>query len=281
MYNANVYKIMFGAPSDIKEEHDAFVEIVHEWNHLHSEEFGIVLLPLHWSTNSYPLIGKNGQKIINDEVVAKSDLLICVFGSKLGTATDTHDSGTVEEIDEHLKSQKDVMIYFKKSINIDPDNFNPTQLENLRAFKENKKKECLYSEFDDTKDFQEKLFKNLHQYINDHWLNINRKRPDSLTNNQSKNIELSDFDIERLQAWTSSDNPSFLCLPIIGGRVIYGLGAKQYNVNNGKENIEWDDFFERMIQYGFIEIEKYDKYGSPIYKLKKAAYDYMDSHEKK
>ena len=138
MYNANVYKIMFGAPSDIKEEYNAFVDIVHKWNNLHSEKYGIILMPLHWSTNSYPLTGKNGQKIINDEVVSKSDLLICVFGSKLGTATDTHDSGTVEEIDEHLKSQKDVMIYFKKSINIDPDNFNPTQLENLRAFKENK-----------------------------------------------------------------------------------------------------------------------------------------------
>ncbi|MBR5603276.1 MAG: hypothetical protein IKW51_03585 [Bacteroidales bacterium] len=277
MYNASVYKIMFGVPSDIKEEYNAFVEVVHKWNHLHSEESGIVLLPIHWSTNSYPLTGKNGQKIINDEVVAKSDLLICVFGSKLGTATDTHNSGTVEEIDEHLKSKKDVMIYFKKSINIDPDNFNPAQLENLKAFKEDKKNECLYSEFNDTKDFQDKLFKDLHLYINERWLNINRKSPDLLTNNQSKSIELSDFDIERLQTWTSSDNPSFLYLPIMGGMVIYRLGAKQYNVNNGKENVEWDDFFERMIRYGFIEIEKYDKYGYPIYKLKKAAYDYMES----
>ena len=60
--------------------------------------------------------------------------------------------------------------------------------------------------------------------------------------------------------------------------VIIRLGASnQYEVKTGKEKVEWDDFFERMQQYGFIDIEKYDRHGHPIYRLKKAAYDYINS----
>ena len=90
MYNANVYKIMFGSPSDIVDERDIFFDIVHGWNHLHSEKNGVVLAPTHWNNDSYPLTGKHTQKIIDDVVVAKSDLLICVFGSKLGTNRYSH-----------------------------------------------------------------------------------------------------------------------------------------------------------------------------------------------
>ena len=32
-----------------------------------------------------------------------------------------------------------------------------------------------------------------------------------------------------------------------------------------------------MMQHGFIDIERYDKYGYPIYRLKKAANDYVSS----
>lgn len=281
MYNARVYKIMFGSPSDITEEQKIFSEIVDGWNTIHSEKNGIMLQPIHWTTDSYPLTGKNGQKIINDEVVSKSDLLICVFGSKLGTNTDTHESGTVEEIDEHLKAGKDVMIYFKNSININPDNFDFTQLKKLKAFKDRIRYKCKYSEFKDFQEFKDELFKDLQLYINAHWLDpsIKVENEEPVIKQSQKNIELSDFDIKRLKAWTSVDNPDFFQVHFEGGGCIYGLGASnQYEVKTGKEKIEWNDFFERMMQLGFIDIERYDKYGHPIYRLKKAAYDYINSN---
>ena len=64
MYNARVYKIMFGSPSDIKEEQKIFFEIVYRWNTVHSEKNRIMLQPIHWSKDSYPLTGKHAQKII-------------------------------------------------------------------------------------------------------------------------------------------------------------------------------------------------------------------------
>ena len=277
MYSAKVYNIMFGSPSDITDEFDAFCEIVYGWNSLHSNKCGIVLLPIHWSTHSFPLTGENSQKIIDKSVVSKSDLLICVFGSRLGTNTDTHLSGTVEEIDEHIKAGKDVMIYFKKTATIDLDDFDPLQLEKLKNFKNLIKEKCLYSEISDTQEFHDQLFKDIQLYVNEKWLSS----PNDIIGVQDISkydgvLSLSEFDLERLRAWTSVDNPQFYSAYLMGGRAVFGLGAvNQFEVQNGKELVEWNDFFERMMDYGFIDIEKYDKYGHPVYRIKKAAYDYM------
>ena len=45
MYNAKVFHIMIGAPSDINEEVAIVKETVHNWNDLNSERERIVLLP--------------------------------------------------------------------------------------------------------------------------------------------------------------------------------------------------------------------------------------------
>ena len=115
MFPANVYKIMIGAPSDIEEEVSIAMNIIHHWNDINAEKQKTVLLPLHWSISSYPAIGMHPQKAINKQVVSKSDLLICIFGAKLGTPTNDYASGSVEEIEEHLKAGKPVMIFFKNS----------------------------------------------------------------------------------------------------------------------------------------------------------------------
>ena len=82
---------------------------------MNSEIQKVICLPLHWSISSYPEVGKHPQKIINNQVVSKSDLLICVFGSKLGTPTEDYASGSVEEVEEHIKAGKPVMIFFLKN----------------------------------------------------------------------------------------------------------------------------------------------------------------------
>ena len=61
------------------------------------------------------------------------------------------------------------------------------------------------------------------------------------------------------------------------GGVYYLIGDNQYFVNSGKEEAEFEDFIEILMRVGFIELEKYNKEGKPVYKLKKAAYDYVDS----
>lgn len=120
MYLAKVYKVMIGAPSDIQEEIQMAKNVIQKWNSINSEFRRRVLLPLHWSDNAYPETGIHPQKSINRMVVEKSDLLICIFCSRLGSPTDTHNSGSIEEIDEHIKAD----ILERNAINdLDKDTF--------------------------------------------------------------------------------------------------------------------------------------------------------------
>ena len=168
---ARVYRIMIGAPSDIKEEVQIAKDVINEWNYVHTELHHKVLLPLHWSISAYPNSGKHPQKIINEQVVDKSDLLICIFGSKLGTPTDTDISGSVEEINEHFKAGKDVMIFFRKNLEIESLD-DMQQVEKLLKFKESIKGNALFEEYEKNS-FKSILSQKLQLFLNNTWLNPN------------------------------------------------------------------------------------------------------------
>lgn len=130
MYKARVYHIMIGTPSDIKKEVDIVKDALHKWNDLNSQKNRIVLLPKHWATSTYPKSGARPQESINHQLVENSDLLISIFGSRLGAPTGKALSGTIEEIDEHRKAGKPVMVFFKHSgdiYGIDPDQLRKIQ----------------------------------------------------------------------------------------------------------------------------------------------------------
>lgn len=272
MYQANVYKIMIGSPSDIKEEIAIAREVLNNWNNLNSEKNRIVLLPIHWSISSYPAVGKHPQKLLNEQLVEKSDLMICIFGTRLGSPTDTEISGTVEEIKEHRKAGKDVMVFFKNSVD-DISSVDPQQLQKIRDFKESIKNDVLWQEFSDAKDFEHKLSEKLQLYINDNWSN---GATDDTALSLTQKIEFSDDEKEIIMKWTKSRSANCHKISVKGG-VYYIIGDYQYFVNSGKEEAEFDDYIERLMRVGFIELERYNKDGKPVYKLKKAAYDYVDS----
>ena len=162
---------MIGAPSEIKEEVQIAKDVINEWNYVHTELHHKVLLPLHWSISAYPNSGKHPQKIINEQVVDKSDLLICIFGSKLGTPTDTDISGSVEEINEHLKAGKDVLIFFRKNLEIESLD-DMQQVEKLLKFKESIKGNALFEEYEKNS-FKSILSQKLQLFLNNTWLNPN------------------------------------------------------------------------------------------------------------
>lgn len=192
---ARVYKIMIGAPSDIKEEMQIAKEVIHEWNYINTERNHKVLLPLHWSISTYPSSGKHPQKLINEQIVDKSDLLICIFGSRLGSPTDTDISGSVEEINEHLKAGKDVMIFFRRNLNISSIN-DLQQTTKLLEFKENIKGKVLFEEYNDEKEFKPLLTNKLQLFLNDNWLNPNYKAKE--TENEKVDLSLDKTEVNIL-----------------------------------------------------------------------------------
>ena len=167
---------MIGAPSDIREEIQIAKDVIQKWNSINSEYKRRVLLPLHWSDNAYPEMGIHPQKSINRMVVEKSDLLICIFCSRLGSPTDTHKSGSIEEIDEHIKAGKGVMVFFKKNAPIPRSTSDLEQMKRLLEYKETVRDKLLWWEYDDEGCFEGILKDKLELYINDNWINSDNER---------------------------------------------------------------------------------------------------------
>lgn len=133
-FQATVYYVMIASPSDVCEERERIVNLLMEWNREYSESLGVVLLPLKWEDDAAPYMGRHPQTTINKQMCDKSDLLIALFKTKLGTPTERFESGTVEEIEYHCNSNKNVMLYFYEGKI--PNNVDFEELKRLNEYKE-------------------------------------------------------------------------------------------------------------------------------------------------
>src|ERR1700744_352816 len=111
-YLANVIEILVASPSDVLSERKVFRDVITEWNVVYSRDRGAVLLPLAWETHTAPELGNRPQQIINDRLLLHADILVGIFWARIGSPTGKAASGTIEEIEEHRKKGKPVMLYF-------------------------------------------------------------------------------------------------------------------------------------------------------------------------
>lgn len=276
MFKALVHKIMVGAPSDVNLEVNAVFEAIFEWNRINSESKQIVLLPSYWKTDAFPTLTDKPQKAINKQLVDKSDMLICIFGSKIGTPTEDNISGTVEEIEEHRKANKPVMVFFKKELD---SSVEPDQILRLLEFKKNLN--GLYEEFSSTEDFKTIVFQKLSLSVNENFFGLMAYNETDISNtpviNDAKTI-LKDSDIESLKIWIESGGEESHTIDFIGDKSMILLGHKNIDVQNARERVSWNGFFERLLNLSFIEIIGYtNKQNKPKYRLKEAAYEYIDN----
>ena len=192
---------MIGAPSDIQHEIQIACQVINKWNNINSESKQLILLPLHWSISSYPTSGLHPQKIINQQLIEKSDSMICFFGTKLGTATDTDISGTVEEINEHIRAGKHVMVFFRNQI--DTRELDIEQFRKLEEYKRTIQDKVLWVDYNNEQDLESMLFDKLSLFVNDNWQGYELPQV-VLSLDKDNQLELSDWDKERLNAWVNS-----------------------------------------------------------------------------
>jgi hypothetical protein len=105
-FRANVLKVMIASPGDISEERRVVTEEIYRWNFANASARHLVLLPIKWETHSTPQMGSSPQTIINRQILDDADIVIGIFGTRIGTPTEKHVSGTVEEIKEHVAAGK-------------------------------------------------------------------------------------------------------------------------------------------------------------------------------
>lgn len=161
-FPAKVYRVLIGSPSDVAEERRVIPFALNEWNTKNSFEKKTVFLPTKWETNTVPIMGGRPQDIINKQIVIGSDILIAVFGLRLGSPTGEAKSGTVEEIQTFMQMGKPVMVYFSNKP-LSPDEYqkNATQFSELCAFKEECKKNGLIEHYESTEDLRKKIIDHL------------------------------------------------------------------------------------------------------------------------
>lgn len=165
-YNATVCKVMIASPGDVEKERGIARVVIWNWNYQHSESTRFVLMPVGWDTHSAPATGDRPQAIINKQVLKGCDLLIGIFWTRLGTPTGQEESGTVEEIKEHVGNGKPAMLYFS-SAPIPPDKLEAPQYERLKAFKKQRKSDSLIASYERPAEFKDLLTRHLIKTIND------------------------------------------------------------------------------------------------------------------
>lgn len=163
-YQAIALKVMIASPADVEAERRIIRDVIHEWNAIHAEARGLVLMPVGWETHSSPVMGDRPQAIINKQVLADCDLLVAAFWTRLGTPTGEAPSGTVEEIEKHLATGKPAMLYFS-AMPVQPDSVDPKQYAALKKFRDQCRTRGLVETYESLSEFREKFARQLAQTI--------------------------------------------------------------------------------------------------------------------
>jgi len=276
MFVGKVYRIMIGSPSDIEEEVSIAKNIILQWSCLNAETHNIVVLPLHWKENSYPGCGNHPQKMLDNQLVNNSDMLVCIFGSRIGTPTDTSESGSIEEIEEHIKAGKQVMIFFKKSSQ-DIYSIDKEQFEKIKKFRDEFQSKSLWVEYDDAHEFGELFQQKLSLFINSNWIKLTEV--EEIDGPQKETVQFTNEELQIFARWASDKTGSpYTHMTFMGGRTEIHLAYRfGVTLTTPQEEAEWEDFMERLNSLDYIRLDNYDKYGHPRYKITSKGYKFGES----
>jgi hypothetical protein len=145
-FQANVLKVMIASPSDVAEEREIVTDALYRWNNANAVIRELVLQPVKWETHGSPQMGAPAQAILNEHLLLDADIVVGIFGTRIGTATADFISGSVEEIKRHVAAGKLAMLYFSH-VPVDPNSIDPQQWTALQGFKEECRTGGLYAEY--------------------------------------------------------------------------------------------------------------------------------------
>ena len=248
-YPAKVFNVMIASPGDVASERAIIRDVVYEWNAVHSLSRNIVLLPIGWESHSSPEMGASPQTIINEQILDKCDLLIGVFWTRIGTPTKEHASGTVEEIEKHIESNKPAMLYFSGQPVV-MESVDLEQYKELQAFKKSCQSRGLYESYDSHADFKDRFYRHLQLKVNQHemFLGVNANEIEvepvqsktqlpSLTNEARVLLKEASFD----------PHGHILYLRVIGGTHVQVNGKDMVSSNERREVAKWEAAIQELI----------------------------------
>ncbi len=257
-FQAMIYNVMLSCPSDIKDEKDIVQKVLRKYNNLHSEKNKIVLLPIMWESDSIPIQGDHPQNIINKTVLNKSDLLIAIFWTRLGTPTNKALSGSVEEIEKHISLGKPTLLYLSKS-HIDLKIFDNEQYSKLLQFIKNNKDKGLYQEYENLHDFEESLYNNIVHLINsnDYFTKINNENKllhiNNSENNKNDNIITKLTDESKYLLKEASLGDGTIIYIVYAQGIAIRVKNETFQPENVREKAKYDEAIKLLQSLKLIE----------------------------
>jgi len=258
LYNSTIYDVFIASPSDVQTERKIAREIIYRWNNINTYSKNICLLPFGWELDTYPAIGTGPQKVVNDQLLERADLLIGIFGSRIGTQTEKYLSGTVEEIEKHILTSKPTMLYFSDEP-IPRSSINFTQLDELKNFKEKCESKGLIHNYSSPEDFKEKLRTHLDLIVNqDKYFKSNISIEQLIIENNTKSpteIVNSLTEIELILLSSSMEDPN--------GKIHMLKVSNRFQIDSNHKNLIldptprierlWKDALDNLIDLDIIE----------------------------
>jgi hypothetical protein len=262
-FRANVFKVMIASPGDVDRERTIVTKTLHEWNDVNAPTRQLVLLPVKWETHSTPEYGAHPQTIINRQLLKDADILVAIFGTRIGTATEEHVSGTVEEIEKHVASNKTAKVYFSDRP-VPPSSVDRDQYSLLQEFKKECQDSSLYAAYDSLEQFDKDFKRHLELELNHvkyRWLHL----PES---DGQANYEPVSADALRLLRTASSDD----------GLVVYQLsgdglraGDQEFLDGTPRSAAKWKAIVGDLLGRGALEIAE-----DGVYRVTASGYAIVD-----
>jgi hypothetical protein len=263
-YDAKIFKVFIASPGDVKPERTIIRDVLSEWNIVNSDPRRIVLLPVGWETHTSPSMDDQPQAIINEKILKECDLLVGVFWTRIGTSTEDYISGTVEEIEEHIKAKKPAMLYFSNRPVI-PDSIDSSQYSKLKKFKESCKSRGIFETYEDLENFREKFYRQLQIKLNqDQYFSIeefNNTKIKNISNSSKQSIPKLSKEAQSLLKESSKDSMgNIIRLPFIGGIKIQSNNKQFITDNDPKTRAMWENAIEELEKANLIKSKGYKRH---------------------
>ena len=250
-YQATVFKVMIASPSDVAAERNVIREVLTEWNNVNADSRRTILLPVGWETHSAPEMGDRPQSIINKQILWGCDLLVGVFWTRLGTETGDYQSGTVEEIEEHLKAGKPAILYFSDAPVV-MGSVDEAQYSRLRQFRSDCMTRGLLESYFSVTEFRDKFYRHLQIKLNgDEYFcsGVQSKQLETLPPRVSDQISP---EAQTLLKDAVVSDGQILCLLMLGGLMVQ-VGSR--NLTDGvdaRTQALWEGAVQELETHGLI-----------------------------
>jgi hypothetical protein len=247
-YFATVVEVLIASPADVKAERIIARDVILKWNQLNANKERLILLPRMWETDASPEMGSDPQEIINKQLVKKTDLLVAIFWTRLGSPTPRARSGTVEEITTHLNAGKPALMYFsRKGI---PFDMPFDQRQDLEAFKDEMKPKGLFGEFEDESDFKGRFRDDLERTIHRFFVGAGSAVAAKETAFPPTKPPLSDKALAILSGTAKSDSKQFMKFAMATGPRIWSGNTVFHQEGNPKAAIGWTSAIQELLTAG-------------------------------